>query len=284
MNNPDKTGQKIDRLISEASVKLSIGIESSQKHAFAKVVNLIKGLDVDRNGAIKRTKKNLRLIRSINKEIGSSVVTDAYMTRVNQYLQTFTAIETAQRAYYSTITGFKQTDLHNLIKIESINNARNLLLNSGIDNNFSQPIKKILDRNVLAGANFTDMMEEVRGYILGSGGRDGRLLSYVKQVTSDSLHVYSGTYNTAIGSQLGLNFVKYTGSVKDTTRDFCSRRAGKFFHVSEVEKWAGLSWPGKASGTTASSIFQYAGGYNCRHLIIYVSDEIVPESVKKDYR
>ena len=56
---------------------------------------------------------------------------------------------------------------------------------------------------------------------------------------------------------------------------------GKFYKKEEVEKWANQNWAGKREGTTASTIFIYAGGYNCRHQIIYVSEAAVPSSLKQ---
>lgn len=60
------------------------------------------------------------------------------------------------------------------------------------------------------------------------------------------------------------------------SRPFCLERIGKYYKKDDVEKWANLKWAGKRAGTTKSTIFIYAGGYNCRHQIIYVSEEALP--------
>ena len=65
----------------------------------------------------------------------------------------------------------------------------------------------------------------------------------------------------------------------DKTRSFCEERTGKFFHHKEIEQWASLDWAGKKAGTTESSIFLFAGGWNCAHELIPVDRIIVPDEV-----
>jgi len=242
---------------------------------------MLKDLDTYRDGRIKRTKANLKVIRRINIALTNDVLTEIYLSRVGTFLNTFDKVEDLQTVYFKdAFKGYNFKEIYDVIKTQSINNAKDLLLSGGIDTNLSQPVKQILNNNLLSGSNYSKMVEEVRNFMLGNDEIDGRLLSYTKQVTSDSLHIYSGVYNEAVSEDLGLEWVKYTGSVKDTTRPFCSTRAGKYYHKSEVEDWADKKWSGKMRGTNSENIFYYVGGYHCRHILVYVSESIVPESVK----
>jgi hypothetical protein len=124
----------------------------------------------------------------------------------------------------------------------------------------------------------------------------------------DELQLTMDTYFTAISEEFGesplinqikTHFIDVTGNslreagidanviqpienilnLKDTSREFCDQRHGKYFHRKEVEAWANLSWAGKIQGTNSSNIFIYRGGYHCRHQLIPVSAASVPRSV-----
>lgn len=280
---PDELGNNVELKIIKGVDTFKEGLEKTQSNVYKRLLGLIKELATDNRGHIKRTAKNITIIHRINRELGNTIITDTYKSRVGDYLKVFSTIEATQKGYFGELMkeAFNPNTAYLAeLKRNALISTRELLLESGIDANFTRPIKDILQRNVIGGASFSDMHEELRSFIIGNDEIDGQLLRYSRQVTSDSLHTYAGSYQQAVGEELGLEFVKYTGGAKDTTRDFCSQRIGKYYHKSEVEKWASLKWAGKMRGTTSTSIFQNAGGYNCRHIIVFVSDEMVPESVK----
>ena len=277
--NPSKAGQKAEKIISNSVDDFNEGVGKTQNNIYRRLVSLLGGLSLNRSGDIERTSGNLRLIRQINSEINNEIFNQAYTTRLSKFLGAFTKIENELLGYYEKVFGYESAPIHGTIKKDAIRTVSNQLGRAGINSAFTEPLKRILDTNVTTGANISDLTDQVRNYILG-GQNDGALLRYTKQVTSDALHVYSGVYNKIASEDLGLKWLKYTGSVKDTTRDFCQRRAGKFFRESEVKSWAALSWKGKAAGTTETSIFYFVGGYNCRHILIYVDESVVPDSLK----
>jgi hypothetical protein len=285
MKSPKASGEEIEKIIRSQVSGFSEGIIKSQQNAFNKIIGLLKEIGIDSDGNIKRTGKNIRNMHTINNELGRNIITDAYKGRVESYLNGFSQIQKVNNSHYALnfpeFSGSKS--YYELIRKENITNARALLLEGGISANFSEPIKDILRQNIMGGGKFFDMVGQVRNFILGNDAIDGRLLAYTKQITSDSLHVYSGLYNQAIADDLGLEWVRYTGSVKDTTREFCQQRAGKFFHEEQVKSWPSLKWQGKYRGTNSSNIFQYVGGYQCRHILIYVSEAVVPSSVISNY-
>jgi hypothetical protein len=77
---------------------------------------------------------------------------------------------------------------------------------------------------------------------------------------------------------VGAEFFLYQGRPIDTTRPFCRARAGKYWHRREIESWADEEWSGKTKGTTTATIFNYLGGYNCRHVLVPVRQDVVPAS------
>ncbi len=93
--------------------------------------------------------------------------------------------------------------------------------------------------------------------------------------------VYSNTINTADGFERGLGIKKasdlnlkyfiYEGGLIQTSRPFCVARAGKIFTVEQLKSWDnGQKLP----------VIPYLGGWNCRHHINWISDELAQELSK----
>ena len=85
--------------------------------------------------------------------------------------------------------------------------------------------------------------------------------------------VFNREYLQTISEDLGMRHYLYQGTIIGDTRQFCQSRAGKYFTKEEVERWASQTWDGKMAGTNSTTIFSYAGGYNCRHKLWPISVE-----------
>jgi hypothetical protein len=95
-----------------------------------------------------------------------------------------------------------------------------------------------------------------------------------------------------VNEQLDIQWFEYLGGEIPTTRPFCEHREGQIFHRGEIEAWgdgknsAGISdirdgsWAGRIEGTDSRSIFTFVGGWNCRHYLVPVPDNKVPETIK----
>lgn len=295
---PDQLASNVEDIILKAIDDFNEGLQSSQVNAYNTMVGLIKELDLDRNGNIKRTASNVRKLRGITKSIEDTLLTDTYKKRVSKYIKSYDSVGAQQNLYFATIKkGFEVAPTLEIIKNEAVDSVVSSLTETGLQEYFSAPIKNILYRNISTGGSFSSMQEELRTHILGTAETDGAFLKYTKQITSDSLSGYNATYNNAVSKDLGLVFYKYTGSSKDTTREFCLERKNKFYHIEEVKNWGngekccGLhypvkkngkpSWPGMRKGTNENNIITFRGGYSCMHQLIAVSQGVVPDEVVK---
>lgn len=84
----------------------------------------------------------------------------------------------------------------------------------------------------------------------------------------------------AVAEGLGLTNYLYSGGEIATTREFCTERDGQYFTEDEIKGWADEEWDGKIDGTTEETIFDYCGGWNCRHELIPVSEAALPDDVR----
>lgn len=77
----------------------------------------------------------------------------------------------------------------------------------------------------------------------------------------------------------------YRGGVTDTTREFCRKRNGEYFHFKEIMDFAKEDWEGKHPKTTERTIFKYSGGFcnvgdideTCHHVFMPTSISAVPK-------
>jgi hypothetical protein len=161
-----------------------------------------------------------------------------------------------------------------------IRDVNSNLLNEGVIANVKTPLNQILNQNINSGGSFAGFQTQLTNFIKGNDKIEGRLLSYTKTHLSDTLFTYSRSWQEAVTADLKLEFYLYSGGLTaGGSRDFCIKHAGNFYHRKEIEAFAKQEWKGKNPLTTKSSIFVLAGGYNCRHSFIPVSEKIVPKEV-----
>ncbi len=66
----------------------------------------------------------------------------------------------------------------------------------------------------------------------------------------------------------GLRNFRYIGGLIKTSREFCEERNGNTYTEEEVKSWADKEWDGKIEGTDEENIFEFCGGWNCRHQLV----------------
>jgi hypothetical protein len=94
--------------------------------------------------------------------------------------------------------------------------------------------------------------------------------------------IFQRSYLDAVSSDLNISYFLYSGTAIKTSRPFCKTRVGRIYKKSEIESWANQSWSGKMPNTTKQTIFNYAGGYRCRHKMWPASKEQYMMQQKRD--
>lgn len=242
---------------------------------------LLQKLELDSNGLIKQSQANRALLAKVDGYFNSAFNKSGYYDTLDEITGNIVEITDANAAYFTFVLDKFTPDKQFVKSLQkgAIAEVETLLANEGLELSMKKPIIDILNQNINTSASYTDLVEQIRTFILGDEKIGPTLARYSKQITNDALFNYSRAYQEAISVGAGLEFVKYSGGTQDDSRDFCVERANKYFHKREVEKWANQTWQGKRKGTTSSTIFIYAGGYFCKHQIIYVSEVTVPKSV-----
>ncbi len=220
--------------------------------------------------------KTLRELIGMKRKIGDLVVNNpTYKEEVKKLLNEFSTIKDLTDQYIqSTIDDFVPTRrLYDAILQSNIAITKDALLGGGIVDNFGNAIQEVLKSNIAGVSDRAQLMETLRRFIEGTPERKAYLDRYIKQTTNDAVMVFNREYLQTISEDLGLKHYLYQGTIIGDTRQFCQSRAGRFYKKEEVEKWASQSWDGKMAGTNSTTIFSYAGGYNCRHKLWPISEE-----------
>lgn len=275
---PETLATKIEGLIISANDRYADSVAKVQDRLYNRLVTILKGIEVDRDGFIKQSAANRKILLKAQNEFDSVVSESIYQSSLSRYLRTIPSINELNIDYFTTLeSAFTPNRVFiKALQSQTVQSINTLLLNDGLSASVKLPLNQILNQNVNSGGSFSGMLEQLRTYIKGTPDLDGRLLSYSRGILRDTLFQYSRAFQQSVTSDLGLEWYRYIGGIVKDSREFCIDRNGGYFHESEIKAWAKLDWQGKNKLTTGSSIFIYCGGHNCNHSLIPVSKSVVP--------
>lgn len=266
---------EIIRKIQTLQAELEEGMNSRLPEIFKglsdQVIELTNDLPLDP----KKRAANIRAIIGLKTQLTNVIVTNPeYVKEVGRVLDGFKDLKKLSDLYFSElIDGFNAKEvLYQEILKANVEITKDMLLGSGIRNNFANAIQEVLKANASGTTNRTLLQQTLKEFITGTEGEKAFLNRYIKQTTSDAIMTFSREYDNTIAADLGLNYYFYAGTLIADSRQFCKARAGRYFKKSEVENWANLgNWDGRKPGTTKTTIFAYCGGFSCRHSLHPVS-------------
>jgi hypothetical protein len=277
---PDELARQIEAIILAADAEFARSMTRVQNTLYESLLAIVKGLEVDEEGYILQNTANRRLLSEAEAKISEIFSTSLYQNAVSKYVFTIPKVDELNQRYFTTIPRFKENkQFLKSLQSQTIKTIEKYILQDGLESQVISPLSQIMNQNVNSGGKFSGFLQQIQDYIKGNDKVEGRALSYSRTFLRDSMFTYARTYQQSVTNDLQLEFYLYSGGVMDKTRPFCEERTGKFYHHREIEKWAALEWAGKKAGTTESSIFLFAGGWNCAHQIIPVDRNIVPDEV-----
>jgi len=257
--------KQIQTLQSELEEGMNSRLPEIFKGLSDQVIELTNDLPLDP----KKRAANIRAIIGLKTQLTNVIVTNPeYVKEVGRVLDGFKDLKKLSDLYFSElIDGFNAKEvLYKEILNANIEITKDMLLGSGIRNNFANGIQEVLKANASGTTNRTLLQKTLKEFIQGTEGEKAFLNRYIKQTTSDAIMTFSREYDNTISADLNLNYYFYAGTLISDSRQFCRARAGRYFKKSEVENWANLgNWDGRKANTTKSTIFAYCGGWGCRH-------------------
>lgn len=252
-------------------------MERIQKSKFDDIVQLLDMLDYS-GGNLVVSEANLLRVEALVDEIKGVLTGSEFEKAVGQLMDEFDEQAVLNYAYFESIDdAFAIPQISTaIVKQRQAGTIASLL--DSTNQYLSNPTREALSASIQSGASRQELIDTLRFLVQGNEDIDGRLLRSTRLVVSDAFALSDAAVSESIAENLGLEWYLYTGGLIDTTRPFCKARNGKFFHKTEVENWASLSWNGKMPDTTEKTIFLTRGGYNCQHSLLPVSESVVPQS------
>lgn len=279
---PDKLSAKVDTIIESFEARFAKQVDKTQGAIFAELQVLLNRLELNADGTIKQNQANRKILAKADQALERAIKGSGYYSALDTTSSSIGSLTGVNGAYFKTLVdGFSPNAQYiKTLQKQTITQLEDMLANDGLEAVVKAPIRNILNQNINTGASYTDLLKQLRTFVTGDEKVDGKLLRYSKQITTDSLFNYSRGFQEAVSQNTGLEWTQYVGGAVKDSRNFCRSRMGGYYKKEDVEKWAKQNWAGKREGTTSSTIFIYAGGYNCRHQIVYVSEAAVPHTNK----
>ena len=263
----------LDRL--ESVPDTFIGMVNKQNEAlWRELLKLLDELEY-KDGVIVNSAVNLAKSEEIVSRLQQVMFGGDYLEGLREFITEFDQQTLLVNGYMgSSFDNFTSDKaLYDAVVNQSKKTTLALFDQSAIDKQWADPLRKIFQDNIIVQGTRADMLKVLETYVKGSPEREARLSRYVGTIARDSFNIFNRNYTMMLSEELGVNNFRYAGGTVKDSRDFCIARAGRIFDKKTIESWASQTWQGKNPATDEKTIFSYAGGYNCMHSILPVSDE-----------
>jgi hypothetical protein len=253
------------------------------------------------NGIILNTPKNIRLLSQVDTVL-NDMSKNKYPSLINTLQSGFTKLNAINDGYFITMMGAtamtrKATDYAKLVMRERIGvKASGEMIKGGWmssliqDTTVLKGVKSIVFKSVIAQSKFSDTLKNLQDYIQGTPESGGAYEKYMKNSLYDVFQQHDAAYSQSIATTLELKYFLYEGGLVKDSRDFCREHNGHVYSTEDAEGWS--TWVPADSIHISEfkqkdeySIPSYLGypdynplidrgGYNCRHFLSYISDEL----------
>lgn len=149
-----------------------------------------------------------------------------------------------------------------------------------------QALKDYVTKSVANKKGFQEYLKGMKKIVVGTKTRDGLMERYYKQFAYDTFNNTDAAINKHYADSLDLTWFVYQGSIIETSRAFCRKRAGKTYNTEETEKWkCDPTLIGKPKGKKCDDKYNALierGRFNCRHSIRYITEDLACNNGRKE--
>lgn len=276
----DKLINKSDKLINDSQDTFLYDVKKSEKFIFEELIKILSTLTVT-NGKLQTNQKSLEFLLSLDKRIFSALNKADYTASINEYVKNFDILAQNAREIQSAMNGLT-VDSSQLKPIVNIEKQNTLLKLKSLDKDFITPLRETIYRNIYLGSDITTIEKTIKDFVVSTPDSDSRLLKYANQISTDAIHQFDGSIQATIGEELGLNAIRYTGSLIKDSRGQCVKWVQENHGIILVKNlqeeidfayaggtYQGHSISGMIPGTTPENFAVLRGGYKCRHRVFY---------------
>lgn len=293
--------KKKEAFFDEARAKLQGTALKLQLNLFEEIISeIIPKLDV-KNGILLDNANNFRLISELDKvyNIFNVKVAGTILPQINAGINTIVnfgtdyfslAITDLPSMFDKIIEGARVlTDLKLGLRTGRMIRGGQLMSMLRID---PIELKQLLSKAVTSQMSMKEFIGVIKDAINGTDVKKGLLDRQLNRFAYDTYQQYDASYNKKLAEEFEMKYFIYQGGIIKDSRDFCVCHNNKVFSIEESELWAEWKpsdcdtypegWPKANDLSEHPSYMDYPGydplvdrgGYNCRHIIGYISDDL----------
>lgn len=265
-----------------ASLYTQALVRALQASAYSLVLDWLTRMDVQ-DGRIKYSAGNLGkvagiylLFKRFNRAYQSTLI-GAVIERAANLFGLNEAFFSAQMQRPAAAESVSTAARRSALKRWGYNTDTKQLIPGGyMESLFNNPetarrVASLANRAIGAKMPLAEFQRQFRAVFVGHPGQ-GMLERHWKTNSFDLFQRIDRAANLEYANRLGFGYAVYSGTIMDTTRPFCEARVNKVFSRKEIAAWARLDFQGKPA--IGYDPFLDCGGFNCRHHLSFISDEI----------
>lgn len=255
-----------EELLRRRVQELERKLYTSLLNEFAVELDVVDGSLSDSASNQNKVNKIQRIIEKWNKTEHLKVLEGFAkdLTRLSDYNRRyFESLGVAQGAKLEALV---ESTTNKTLKSIGISPSGKLIPNSYLDNflqdsTIRNEVVRLSSSAIVNKQGFTAFRDALKDIVV-TDRTLGQLNKYYTNFAYDAYQQYDRNFASKVAEGLNLNAFIYEGSIIDTTRKFCSQRAGKVFTREEAAEWQNENFVGKNKGYEP---LRDLGGYNCRH-------------------
>jgi hypothetical protein len=257
---------KLDDKIKE-NIELSDRIiKSLNGLIYNSVLESLTEVDI-KDGKVVYNEKSINIIQSIGQKVGKITgslnrLANVLFNGIKEVLD-ITGVDMAK---YATDDKYNSDNVLNKVKSHAATTIKTRADLSLIYGDVKQTAIAYLSRP--EGTDLVQLRDLLKSKVVDNDIAN----KYFGRWTHDIYFQYQRAGANELRKDLGLKYGIYQGGLIETSRPFCEERNNKVFSIDEIMSWENLDFKGKSESGYNPIID--LGGYNCRHRIDWISDEL----------
>jgi hypothetical protein len=256
-------------------------VNKVQTEAYKRILPLLESLQLDPvTKQVLANAENYAISAQINQQMDAILIQSGMRTAITDFTSSLAEQRALTDTLYRTLLDDPRLSFAEFDAVWAASRAEAIgTVSTGAVGVFRDQVAGALNNSIGSSSTFSQTVSSIRNTVTGNAEVDGALSRYANLYAKDSFAITNRKYAEQVNKAYGIEFYRYSGGNKDTTREFCLERAGHYFHKKEIESWAGKQWAGKKRGTDTNTIFTFLGGWNCNHFLAPVPVDKVPVEV-----
>lgn len=263
-----------------AQAETSAVVRILQQAAYGLFVDWLTGKIETDGGRIKYTARNFGAVQGIYR-IFDRFFVDFQKTMLGQVLDWAGKIAGLNDAYFGTFEepaqNVEDAALNYAMRRWGYNPATKELIAGGYfealfsNRDIARRVAALTNRAIASKMSLAEFQRTFKSVFVGKPGQ-GMLERHWKTNSFDLFQRIDRAANLYYADRLGLEYAIYSGTLEDDSRPFCIERVNQVFSREEIAGWSALQFQGKPK--IGYDPFTDCGGFNCRHHLSFISNEI----------